>query len=193
MPLAYTIVQLEQGSEQWLQWRRQGIGASDAPIIMNENPWENIHSLRQKKIEPTVFSTANEAMARGIAHEPIARALYSQRVGIHVTPACVQSTDRPWLRASLDGISADGQQVVEIKCGRTVYQKTAATRRPPVYYTGQLQHILAVTNLPSLDFWCHLPNLSPLHLKVSRDDAYIDRLLKAEEAFWETVKGAILP
>jgi hypothetical protein len=27
----------------------------------------------------------------------------------------------PWLRASLDGISNDGKTVVEIKCGKKIY------------------------------------------------------------------------
>src|SRR5581483_972237 len=36
----YTIVDLRQGTQEWLGWRNQGIGASDAPIIMGENPWK---------------------------------------------------------------------------------------------------------------------------------------------------------
>ena len=34
---------------------------------------------------------------------------------------------------------------------------TSQTRSAPDYYYGQLQHILAVTGLDSLDFWCYWP------------------------------------
>jgi hypothetical protein len=50
-----------------------------------------------------------------------------------------------------------------------------------------LQHILAITELPQIDFWCYLPGKPGLHLLIERDAAYIDRLLLAEEKFWHEV------
>jgi predicted phage-related endonuclease len=37
----FTIVNLEQGSEVWREWRHKGIGTSDASTIMGENPPAN--------------------------------------------------------------------------------------------------------------------------------------------------------
>ncbi len=34
----YGTLSLTQGSEEWLTWRNQSSGASDAPVIMGENP-----------------------------------------------------------------------------------------------------------------------------------------------------------
>jgi predicted phage-related endonuclease len=51
-----------------------------------------------------------------------------------------------------------------------------------------MQHILAVTGLASLDFWCYLPGCPELLLPVERDDAYIERLLNAELEFWNRVQ-----
>src|SRR5690606_2655687 len=34
------LVDLEQGSPEWLAWRAEGIGASDAATIMGENPYQ---------------------------------------------------------------------------------------------------------------------------------------------------------
>ena len=90
-----------------------------------------------------------------------------------------------WQRASVDGLALNGSVVVEIKCGESVYKKTAATRQVPYYYFGQLQHILAVTGLPYIDFFCYLPLQPEVHLLVKRDDNYIARLISAEEAFWQ--------
>jgi predicted phage-related endonuclease len=88
------------------------------------------------------------------------------------------------MRASLDGLSADGQHVIEIKCGRAAYWRTATTGRPPAYYVAQLQHILAITGLPEIHFVCHFPPLQPICLMIERDDAYIAKLVQAEEEFW---------
>ena len=38
-----------------------------------------------------------------------ARAEYCHATGISIAPACVQNLARPWQRASLDGLSADGE------------------------------------------------------------------------------------
>ena len=183
----YRVVDVEQGTEVWHNWRDQGLGASDAPVVMGENPWKSRAELLHEKrlrIRPPV----NSAMARGTALEPTARRCYVERTGIEVHPACLQSTRFEWLRASVDGLSSDGRSVVEIKCGEGVYKKSASTGTVPGYYIGQLQHILAVTGLEAIDFWCYLPRRSEVHLLVERDEHYIERLLVAEEKFWNELQ-----
>jgi len=124
-------------------------------------------------------------MARGTALEPEARKRYEAINKIRVTPACLQSNKHKWQRASVDGLAAGGNAVVEIKCGESVYKKTVSSKQVPSYYVGQLQHILAVTDLPHIDFFCWLPNLPEIHLRIERDDHYIARLIVAEQAFWQ--------
>lgn len=180
----YTIVNVQQGTREWHEWRRRGIGASDAPAIMGENPWKSAEYLLQEKCAGK-RSGCNAAMARGMELEPVARGRYEARIGISVVPACLQSMQYEWLRASVDGLATDGGTVVEIKCGESVYRKASATRKVPDYYYGQLQHILAVTNLRSIDFFCYWPKRPEVHLHVKRDDSYITRLLEAEYKFWQ--------
>ena len=181
--MPYKIVEFEQGTPAWLLWRSQGIGASDAPTIMGENPWKSAEQLLEEKCGNRE-TESNNAMARGSALEPLARNLFASTVGMSMEPACLQSLTVDWMRASVDGISADATRVVEIKCGESVYRKTSQSRHVPIYYYGQLQHILAVTNLESIDFWCYLPNRPEVHLVVPRDEKYIVRLLEAERSFW---------
>ena|SRR6266849_6129601 len=183
---SYVIVNLQQGTAGWSEWRSQGIGSSDAPAIMGENPWKSASQLLQEKCGAKE-TTSSAAMDRGTELEPEARRHYEIKVGVQVVPACLQSVRFEWLRASVDGLAADGSAVVEIKCGETVYRNSSESRKVPDYYFGQLQHILAVTNLPSIDFWCYLPNSPEVHLQVPRDDSYIERLLVAEHLFWQQV------
>jgi putative phage-type endonuclease len=185
MNSAYTIVDLQQGTTEWLEWRSNGIGASDAPTIMGENPWKRPAQLLSEKLGASKKSAGNAAMARGTALEPEARRRYERISGNSVEPACLQSNKHAWQRASLDGLSADRNTVVEIKVGDSVYKNTASTRQVPRYYVGQLQHILAVTALPHIDFFCWLPNRPEIGLRVMRDDSYIARLIAAEQNFWQ--------
>jgi len=209
--MSYDIIDHEQGSGAWLHWRHGGIGASDAPALMGENPWKRPARLFTEKtatLKPyygrpralpatdlfapakPVPQTAGSAMARGNALEPYARALYCETVGVALEPACVQSRSYGWQRASLDGINFGAQRLVEIKCGDKVYAHTEASGTVPGYYVGQLQHIMAVTGFAEIDFWVWLPGKAGLLLTVPRDEDYIGRMTATEAAFWARVEAA---
>ena len=183
----YVVVPLEQGTSAWLDWRDQGIGASDAPAIMGENPWKSAARLMREKLGEVKKFSGNAAMRRGNELEPLARRRYERLSGVSVDPACLQSSRHTWQRASVDGLAADGSVVVEIKCGDSVYEKTSRSLSVPGYYLGQLQHILAVTGLGHIDFFCYLPSRPDVRVRVERDDVYIRRLVSTEREFWEQV------
>ncbi|WP_310497221.1 lambda-exonuclease family protein [Sandarakinorhabdus sp.] len=207
--MSFETVDLPQNSAAWLRWRHDGIGASEAPALMGENPWKSAERLFREKAAPppagnwvagggTSGSSAGAgggagaggAMGRGHALEPHARAHYVTATGIDVAALCVASQARPWQRASLDGICTVARRLVEIKCGDKVYALTEASGEVPGYYVGQLQHTLAVTGYDSIDFWVWLPGKPPLHLTVARDEDYIDRLNERGAAFWARVMAA---
>ena len=188
MTTNFSLVDLEQGTSEWLSWRHQGIGASDASTIMGENRFESPSGLLHQKRGPVILdSFQNEAMALGTQLEPEARKLYIATTGNEVTPVCVQSSKYDWFRASLDGLSANHDAVVEIKCGASVYRRVSQSRSIPDYYYGQVQHILAITGLDSLDFWCYWPDNPPVLLQMKRNETYIERLLLKESQFWALV------
>lgn len=180
----YKIVDIVQDTSAWLRWRNQGVGASDAPVIMGENPWKSCEQLIKEKLNGLRFSP-NAAMARGATLEPEARSRYEHLVGIKVRPVCLQSTLFNWLRASIDGLAFDGSSVVEIKCGNSIYEYAISKHQVPKYYFGQLQHILAVTGLSKIDFWGYLPRRPEVYLCIGRDNRYINRLIETEQEFWQ--------
>ena len=184
----FTIVTLEQGSDTWREWRHKGIGASDASTIMGENRFKDATDLLREKRGPACDFGQNAAMARGTELEPEARRLYIAETGREMHPACLQSTRYDWLRASLDGLTVTHDAAVEIKCGQSAYRTTFQTRSVPNYYYGQMQHILAVTGLDSLDYWCYWPGCTPLLIPVPRNPSYIERLLNTELEFWNHVQ-----
>lgn len=184
---AYRIVALAERTPQWWTWRQAGVGSSDAPTILGAKPAKSVERLRFEKQHPPKDSGRSFLRAQGVARERAARTHYCIAAGLTVEPACVESIMRPWQRASLDGLSVDGERVVEIKCGRATCQQAAARGRPARHHFAQLQHILAVTGLPVVDYWCYCPPIAPLRLEVRRDEAYIERLVAAEETFWKNL------
>lgn len=190
MPHPYEIIPLVERTPAWWDWRRTGVGSSDAATILGEKRAKSVERLLLEKQHPQPASAGTFEQARSATRERQARAHYCVTVGLAVHPACVQSNARPWQRASLDGLSPDGERVVEIKCGRAAYATSAARQRPARHHLPQLQHILAVVGLPAMDYWCYCPPHPPLRLEVRRDAAFIERLLAAEEAFWRRFAAA---
>ncbi len=177
----FHLVDLAQGSKEWLNWRHSGIGASDASTIMGDNRFQSSTELLYQK-NNKVDTRPNQKMKLGTALEPEARDSYIKETGNKVEPLCLQSKEYSWLIASLDGITEDYQQLVEIKCGQSAYRQ-AVRGQVPSYYYGQLQHQLMITGLSAIDYWCYWPKCIGILQTVKRDDPYIDRLLKVEIEF----------
>jgi putative phage-type endonuclease len=176
----------EQSTDEWLCWRRGGIGASDAPVVMGLSPWQKDGELLLLKTGQQTERPANSAMERGKRLEPVARLAFVKHSGVQVEPVCVQSCAHPWMRASLDGLSADGCHVVEIKCPGEKDHRLAASGSVPEKYFPQLQHILAVTGLGEIYYWSFRFEHTVL-LKVERDESFISQLLEKEVDFWTRV------
>lgn len=150
----------------------------------NSKSWARL--LDQKCAREECYS-GTDAMQRGHELEPKARARFERRVGFTVSPACLQSSEHEWLRCSVDGLSDDGSRVLEIKCGSSLYDRVAGASKFPKDLFAQLQHILAVTDLPMIDFFCHWPGRKDIHYKVARHQDWIDYLISAEHDFWRQV------
>jgi putative phage-type endonuclease len=176
----YKEIKLEQGTSEWKQWRLGGFGASDIPVLMGE-AFRSIKKLLEEK-NGFGGDYQNPAMIEGKMLEPVARHEYSKKVGFDVDPICLQHKDYFWARASLDGITTNRNKVVEIKCGESAYKK-ARQGEIPKYYYGQLQHILFVTGLDVIDYWCYRPERDGILLKMERDDLYIANLIQKGQEF----------
>jgi putative phage-type endonuclease len=183
---SFIKLNFEQSTEAWLSWRREGIGASDAPVIMGLSPWQKEGELLLLKTGQKAERPANDAMERGKRLEPVARQAYVSHTGIDVAPVCVQSREHAWMRASLDGLSPDGSHVVEIKCPGEKDHSLAAAGTVPGKYYPQLQHILAVTGLGEIYYWSFRFGHTVL-LKVDRNEYFIAELIEKEVAFWTRV------
>lgn len=114
------ILALNQGSEEWKEWRKTVITGTDAPVILGHSKYCTPYLLWQRKVGEAPEQVVNSAMLRGQKDEPIARELFIKEYGIEVTPACIQSSKYNFLGSSLDGISKDAKILIEVKSQKPV-------------------------------------------------------------------------
>lgn len=132
---------------EWHAWRAAGIGGSDAsPIaaahgLVARAPWmPSLHRLWEQKVGLRSGPPVNYAMQRGRDGEGPARADFEKRTGIPVTPIFGEMDDHRVIRASLDGISFDGDVLVEIKCPGQRVHDLAVAGEIVDYYLPQVAH-----------------------------------------------------
>ncbi len=183
---------LVQQSEEWLNFRKSKIGASDAPIIMGVSPWKTAHELWMEKMscENTVIS--NSSMERGIELEPIARDLFENLLSVKVEPRVKIHPKYEWMIASLDGIDDDQKIMVEIKCPNKRDHKLAEEGKIPDKYYPQLQHQLEVCQL-DMGYYFSFNGKNTALVKIYRNDEYIKLLIREELKFYECMINFIVP
>lgn len=102
-----------QGTAEWLEWRRSRGGASEVAALMGCAPWfprtpYELWLVKTGRAEVT----ETPAMRHGTQHEVSARSAAEAAYGEVFEP---QTVEMGRIIASLDGISFDGQTVLELK------------------------------------------------------------------------------
>lgn len=189
---------IEQGSPEWHELRKNHIGSSDAPIIMNgEHFGKTPYKLWEEKLGLRLQEKENWGMSMGTKYEPIARSLMQDKLGMELLPATLKSDESIFAMASVDCISTDGKTVGEIKWPDEEAHMVAVKGMVPCKYLAQLQHIMYVTEVDSIMYSSNWFNkekeLFTVYVKLERDEPYIKKLLDKEAEFWECKQSFVAP
>jgi len=192
---SYDLLDLQQGSQEWLEVRKDKIGASDAPVIMCVSPWKTPFQLWESKVKGGGQNVTTQAMQRGISMEPEIRRAHESATGKRFLPVVAQSIEYPWMIASLDGLSEDMTSAIEIKCAGKNDHDHAKSGLVPDHYLPQLQHQMFVCGLDSITYVsCSHNDINDIvSIRVVRDDEYIEEMLRAEECFYSCLKNKKAP
>jgi putative phage-type endonuclease len=178
------ILGLEQNTKEWLEFRRNHIGASDAATIMGLNPWRSALALWEEKTMGSE-QECNTNMRRGQKLEPLAREAYMMETGLIVEPIVAECEIRPFLSASFDGVTKCLSHAVEIKCGASSH-KLALMDEVPIYYYAQLQHQMYIGGFLGMHYYS-FDGKDGILIEMDRDEDFIDEMLEKEIAFWNCV------
>jgi putative phage-type endonuclease len=138
---------IQQGTQEWLDLRKNHLCASDAPVIMSASKYktrdEYIHE-KATGFEPEHSEHTQRLFARGHEAEASARAIIEAQIAEDLFPAtCVSNCDT--YLASVDGMTMDGSLIFEHKLlNDDLRNQIEAGELSPQYY-WQLEHIFLVT------------------------------------------------
>lgn len=183
--------------EQWLEYRRKGIGGSDAAAVLGISPFRTGRDLYYDKLN---IVTADDAenwvqLEVGTLLEPLVAKIFAHKTGykIYRRPFMFQHPLYPWMLADLD-------YMVELPDGTTAILEIKTTNYNakdnwwynseeivPIYYESQGRHYMAVMNIDRVYFCCLYGNSEDEAIirRIDRDMAYEEELIALERNFWE--------
>lgn len=180
------IINLEQGSPEWLHFRRSHITSTDASVLTGHNPFSDPKTLWGQKLQLIPEKKKNQHMQRGNDLEPIARNLFQEKMKFEVEPLVIQSNDRPWQMTSLDGIDASRKRIIEIKCPKIQSHLACCSIQDiPMYYLVQMQHHLACSGAEICYYVSYHPDDPNLIIhEIHPKQNFIERMNAIEHEFY---------
>lgn len=175
-------IELDQGSLEWLTWRKGLITATEAGCIMGVNPYCSVYKSWQRKIGLIAEQEETEPMRRGKRDEPIARDLFIKERGINMIPCCVESSTYNFLGASLDGLSTCGRYLLEIKSQQNFNGVL------PEYHYAQMQHqMLCSDGAIEKGYYVSHWEGKNITLEVLPDHAWMKTYIEKATDYWKCV------
>jgi putative phage-type endonuclease len=177
-----TIVTLVQGSPEWLEYRRSMRNASETAAVLGISQWITPYQLWLLKTGRRE-QAVNAAMLNGTALEPEARSAYELETGHVMQPLVMQDGD---YSASLDGITLQGDLIVEIKvpmrgASSSLWQAVEASGVPG-HYGAQIQHQLMVSGATAAHLWV-FDGARGLLRTIERDESAMATIRDAWDGF----------
>lgn len=185
-------MQMIQNSKEWLEWRRKGLGASDAPIVMDVSPYTTRHQLWLEKTGRTEPNRdeLNAITERGHALEALARPQYELMMGYDIPPKLAEHPEFEYLRASLDGWNEERRLLVEHKwVGQKAFELVVETGKPLDHHIHQLEHQMFVTGTSLAHYVVYSEHHGRIHIvPYESDKNLLQEYLREAAAFWELVQ-----
>jgi len=183
---------MQQNSDDWTEWRKKGIGSSDAPIVMGLSPWTTRLQLWEQKLGLSPGFQGNFATERGHQMEPKARAAFELEMGEEFPETLAVHSSLGFLRASLDGFNENLNAILEIKCPGKEDHDKAKAGQVPEKYMAQVQHQLLVTGA-KLCYYYSYDGEKGVTVEVEPDLKYMEDMLNQITAFWTLVETRVPP
>jgi putative phage-type endonuclease len=184
---------LIQGTPEWLQMRKNYVGASDTPVIVGVNKYKKTpYILWQEKLGLIEDTSSSWATEYGTNLEPEARKVYEQMTNNFVAPCVIFHKEIPFMMASLDGMTIDGDLAVEIKCINKADHELARQGIIPEQYKPQVYHQLECLGHDKMHYFSYNSG-EGIIVEVLKDEQYQTYLKEQITKFWECVETFTSP
>lgn len=182
---------------QWLLTRRQGIGGSDAGIIMGLNKYKTAFELWLDKTGQILpDESAGEAAYWGNQMEEVVAKEFEKRTGKKVRRSNMmyQHPEHDFMLANVDRFIVGEDALLECKTASAYLAKEWESDEVPATYLVQIQHYLAVTGKSKAYVAVLIGGNKFIWKEIERDEELINQIIAFELDFWETnIKGHVAP
>lgn len=182
--------------EEWLRYRKQGIGGSDAGAICGFNPYRSAMQVYYDKTSNEIEDIDNEAMRQGRELEDYVAQRFAEETGKKVRRANAMFYDEshPFMLADVDRMIVGENAGLECKTVSPYMAEHWKDDKVPLSYQMQCYHYMSVCNA---DRWYVAALIYGREFKVytlERDEEIIANLIRLEEDFWNNyVQKRVLP
>ena len=184
--------------EEFLKQRFNGIGGSDAAVVLGISPFKSRLQLWNEKVSKKInVESGDELIFQiGNALEPIIANKYEKTTGRKLELRSRKiHPDYPFMIGNIDReIVGDerGPGILEIKT-KGAWIDWHSEDIPP-YYMAQVQHYLGVFGYDWASFAVlDLGTRKITHIDIERDDKQIENIIDEEKKFWKLVEKGIPP
>ena len=177
---------IDMDREAWLEARKVGIGGSDAAMVMGVSKYGGPLTVYMDKMGDIPPSEESEPAYWGNVLEDIVAKEFAKRTGLKVRRQnkIFRHPEYPWMIANVDRAIAGGNQGLECKTASAFLSKEWEGDELPDAYYVQIQHYIAVMGWDSCWVAALIGGQRFNYKEVSRNDSYIDLLIKTEADFW---------
>lgn len=191
--MAMKVVDIRQRSKAWHVWRKLGVTATSAAVIVNQNPdkttWRLWAELVGKVMPPDLSVIPQVRIAMML--ESHALAWFEERYDTTLLSLCGESSKYPVIRASFDGVT-ERDEPVEVKVlSDTNFFNVMEMREESFHYKlyrWQVLHQMFVSEGKKGYLVFYHARQEPIVFEIARDEVAIARMVEAELAFWELVR-----
>lgn len=192
--------------DEWLAYRRRGIGGSDVAVLMGISPFRTARDLYYDKRNIAAVEDNERnwvAMEMGHLLEDMVAKIFERKTGypVYQIKKMFYHPDYPFMLADIDYFATlpDGSTVLlEIKTtnynARDHWWKDGK-EIVPVYYETQGRHYMAVMDIDRIFYCCLYGNNEKevIIREIQRDFAYEEEMIYLEENFWNNHVQAMEP
>lgn len=181
--------------EEWLAYRKTGIGGSDAGAICGLDPFSSPFTVYAEKRELIPAKEDNEAMRQGRDFEGYVAWRFCAAEGKKVQRFgwLIRSKQYPWAFADVDRVVVGENAILECKTTSSRNPSDFANGEIPRRWYCQTLHYLAVTGCDVCYLAVIVLGKAYYCFRVERDEKEIEALMAIEKAFWHNNVEADVP
>lgn len=172
--------------EQWLKERRNGIGGSDAAVILGLSEFKSAFELWAEKKGYQLPEKESEALRIGTDLEEYVAKRFEEASGkkVHREFKMFFNSKYPWAIADIDRKVVGENAGIECKTTSAYNKSGFEEGEIPAYYYVQCQHYMAVKEYDRMYLAVLVLGVGFYWFVIERNDAEIEALMDAEQRYW---------